>query len=247
MRILMRTRRWLVVAVVVLLLGAWSAEALVVTQVYTHDYILLYSMGFLLTVDHSEFVGTWDTPELKRLEKGSTLYLIAHSTPGFFGEFPPKDGNQVAFWLRTEGAPDVPLHIDIPSCSSAVVPVKGSSFLMALAEKSYKSWKLTGYSGCTVVDRETMKVRIVDPAHAKEFGAEQALLEGKYKPQKEVDIFVDEYHKKHGDDPPQAELARWAFENKVIDQFYRELLTKARDHKWLLSPGDGEVHASGSL
>jgi hypothetical protein len=245
----MRTRRWLILAVVAILLVSWSAQALVVTQVYTTDFILLYSLGFFLAVDHSDFIGLFAAPELYRLHAGNTLYLIDHGGPGSFGSHPPMDGTELAQWLTLNHAPLVALNVYVGTCLSGSPAAGGNpSLIAATGAHSTHLWRFTGFTGCAVAVRGTMADRIVNPAHEVAFEQEQVRLELKYQPQQKVNAFLVQYRGTHGgNNPPLLEAAKWAYNNQDIKLFYSELLTTARSKNWLYPAGQGVVHVPGAL
>jgi hypothetical protein len=109
-----RIRRWFSLAVLLALL-ALPASPLVITQVYTEEYITLYSLGFFLDVDHSDFIGTFAAPEMNRLQANGTLYMIDHGGPGFYGTDPSMNGQQLAAFLTDSHTPAVQLVVYVGS------------------------------------------------------------------------------------------------------------------------------------
>lgn len=242
----MRVHRF-AAAVLVLLLSAFSAPALVITEVYTTDFILLYSCGYYLSVDpHPNTIGTFAAPQWSVLGNNEPVHVIAHGQQGSIGVHNPMDGAKFAAWIAAP--PSYTIQIFAESCESAVESSSGPSLITGAADASRSTRRFTGYAGCSITDRVLGMERVVKPSMFDVMAIIQEKLETQMNPQGQIDAFVKDYKAKHGGaDPPLPLLAQTAYGNKVIRDFFAALLKEGDAQGCLYNAGQGIVTKQGKL
>jgi hypothetical protein len=212
-----------------------SANALVVLDTYTNDFVLLYSAGFYMSIDkHPDFVGVFAAPGLAQMEAGENLVLVAHGSPNNIGGM---SGQQLALWLTNNGIPMTPLTVFLASCDSGTDAGQGSVVGNA-AKASAQNLTFTGYEGCTVTSQRLQGEDVVNPNDEPELEVEQAALELELNPQAVIAQFVQDYQVSHGgSNPPLALLAQTAFNDSTIQEFFQRLLREGAP--FFLPDGEG--------
>lgn len=234
----------LATVVIILSLLAVPASALVITEAYTTDFIVLYSCGYQLSVDrHPTTIGTFAAPQWNVLVNNEPVYIIAHGHQGMIGTM---TGTQLAAWI---GSPNwYTTTFYVTSCESAIGTSTNPSVITAAADASRSTRTFTGYAGCAIVDAPRGMPRVVLPYKAATMGTIQTNLENAMNPQGQINAFVLAYQASHGGaNPPLLLLAQTAYGNAVIRAFYVELLKQGGIQGCFYDVGQGSVTKKGKL
>lgn len=233
-------KRLVPITVLVLLLSALDASALVITEGYTTDFIVLYTCGYYLSIDrHPNTLGTFAVPQWGMLVNNEPVYVIAHGHEGMIGTM---NGMQLAAWI---GAPLwYTTEIYATSCESGL---GNPSLITTAADESRSTRTFTGYAGCAIGDsRGGGTPRVVMPTQFARMAGIQGALMTRLQPQAEIDNFVLNYQMAHaGANPPLLLLAQYAFGNQVIRQFYAELLVDGQRQGCFYQTGKGVISKQG--
>jgi hypothetical protein len=242
----MRFRITLSIALV-LLFSSLSGSALVITESYTTDFIILYSCGYYMSVDaHPHDIGTFAAPQWNLVTNHESVHVIAHGAQGSIGEHNPMNGAQFAAWIGIPAADTNRIFAD--SCESGVAAPARPSLIAAAADVSRSTRSFTGYEGCAITDAPHAVERVVLPAKVDEMGAIQQHLIDTLHPQAQIDTFIHDYRQTHaGADPPLALLAQTAYANATIRRFFADLLRDGDAQHCLYPSGDGIVTQVGKL
>ena len=203
----------------------------------TTDFIILYSMGYYLTVVEQE-ITTFENPDFSSLTPEQPLYIVAH---GEIGKVAGYDSASLMTLYATYGLPDYTSTMYFFSCEAGLTdPSHPRSLVQQIAEGLHASdWRGTavaGPIGCAITNRayfpEQNSEQVVNPAYFPEMGHLQDSLAHVYNAYTIIPDYIAEFDSINGRNPTVRELAVYAYGNENIRGFFSDLLNLGSDYMY---------------